>query len=672
MRSRISWSAITSTKTRLSASTAIVLALAFATVLATARDADSAKEFHIQTAPAKKSETPKPKPEQFGVLINDLRACPGYNLINPGRKQTFLYDNDGRVVHTWSSEHTSGAAAYILDNGNLFRPSEVVNRKPGFQGPAASGRFQEFDWDGNLVWEFEYHSEKRLPHHDAIKLPNGNLLAICWERIEEKAAIAAGRAPETVKDSHLQPDCLVEIKPTGKKTGEIVWEWRSWDHLIQGRDKTKTNYGNVSQHPELFDLNYIHGEDDASKAQSKDRQKKGQTRAPRKNPDWMHVNAVAFNAELDQIVLSSPAFHEIWIIDHSTTKEEAKGHTGGRWGKGGDILYRWGNPRAYGNGTSVDQRLFGQHNIQWIAKGLSGEGHLLVFNNGGGRKPVEHSSVDEFVPPTDKDGNYIRPKSAAFGPAKPLWSYTAPEKKDFYSWFISGAQRLPNGNTLINSGAVGIVFEVTPEKETVWRFSNPFKPLTNAPLATGAPPKRFEAIASASRDALGMTPDQRRKLDEIDKDLIAKLDKILAAEQIKSFAEPNPSDATDLVKRPPGEYLAVFDRSTPKVTDEERKELRALQKDFNPKIAKIMTDAQKALIADFKKGPVAAPAGRGGRPGTGNTLFRATRYALNHPAFAGRVLKPGKTLVEIQKELDNPQPNKETNPAKLKTFDASK
>ena len=88
------------------------------------------------------------------------------------------------------------------------------------------------------------------------------LWLICWEMIEEKEAVAAGRRPETVKDSHLQPDCLVEIKPTGKTTGEIVWEWRSWDHLIQDRDKTKPNYGNVSEHPELFDVNYIHGEED--------------------------------------------------------------------------------------------------------------------------------------------------------------------------------------------------------------------------------------------------------------------------------------------------------------------------------------------------------------------------------------------------------------------------
>jgi Arylsulfotransferase (ASST) len=713
MRSRISWSAITSTKMGVTAVTAI--ALTFATVLATAGGAGPATDDANKSDSATKAESPKPKPQEFGVLINDSRAFPGYNLINPGRKQTFLYDNEGRVVHSWTSEHPSGAAAYILDNGHLFRPSEVVNRKPGFQGPAASGRFQEFDWDGNLVWEFEYHSEKRLPHHDAIKLPNGNVLAICWERIEEKEAIAAGRRPETVQGSHLQPDCLVEIKPTGKKTGEIVWEWRSWDHLIQDREKNKPNYGSISQHPELFDLNYIHGEegqvakmmttkdglaklrslgyvgagaaapadtkkdspkkdaskDDASKAQSKDVQKKDQPRAPRKNPDWMHVNAVAYNAELDQIALSSPSFHEIWIIDHSTTREEAKGHTGGRWGKGGDILYRWGNPRAYRNGTSLEQRLFGQHNIQWIPKGLSGEGHLLVFNNGGGRKPVEYSSVDEFVPPTSKDGNYTRPKRGPFGPAQPIWSYTASNKKDFYSWFISGAQRLPNGNTLINAGAVGIVFEVTPESETVWKFANPFKPVTGAPPAAGGPQRRFEAIASAARDSLGVTKDQRKKLDEIDTELIAKLDKVLTAEQIKSFAAPNPNDYADLVKRPQGEYLAVFDRSTPKVTDAQRKELKALQKDFSPKIAKVFTDAQKTLIADFKKGQVAAAAGRGGPPRMGNTLFRATRYALDHPAFAGRTLKPGKTLVELQQELDKPQPKKETSPEKLKTVNTS-
>ncbi len=718
------WSVMTSTRTRVTA--VIAIALTFGTVSATKgaddRAKDVTKKIETKADSGKKGEAPKP--EKFGVLINESRAFPGYNLINPGRKETYLYDNEGRVVHTWKSEHSSGAAAYLLENGHLFRPSEVLNRKTVFKGPAASGRFQEFDWDGNLVWDFEYHSDKRLPHHDAIKLPNGNVLAICWERIDEKEAIAAGRRPETVKDSHFQPDCLVEIKPTGQKSGEIVWEWRSWDHLIQDRDKTKNNFGNVSEHPELFDVNYVHGEEDqvsklmatkdglaklrslgylgsgpaasadlkphspkkdadqkdansdgASKAQSKDAPKKDRKPTVRKEADWMHVNAVAYNAELDQIALSSPHFSEIWIIDHSTTKEEARGHKGGRWGKGGDLLYRWGNPRAYRNGTKLDQRLFYQHNVQWIPKGLSGEGHLLVFNNGSGRKPVEYSSVDEIVPPTDKDGHYIRPKRGPFGPAKPLWSYIAPNKVDFYSWFISGAQRLPNGNTLINAGAVGIVFEVTPESETVWKFANPFKPMPNTQPHAGGQPKRFEALDHGTREWLGMKDDQRKKLDEIDKELIAKLDKIFTAEQIKSLAEPDPSDSDGFGKRPPGEYLAVFNRSTLKVTDAQRKELQALQKEFNPKITKILTDAQKTQVADakvdVKKHQLAAAAGRGAPPKGGNTLFRATRYALNHPAFAGRTLKPGKTLVEIEQEFQK-EKSKAGASDKAKTVAASK
>jgi hypothetical protein len=739
MRSWILWSVITSTRTRVT--TVIVIAVTFAAVLVSTADADPAQEAakKVETTgdSAKKGEAPPPMPEKLGILVNDSRALPGYNLINASGNNTYLFDNEGRVVHSWKSEYPSGLAVYLLENGHLFRPAEAVNRKPGFHGPAAGGRIQEFDWDGNLVWDFEYHSEKRLPHHDAIKLPNGNALLICWEMIDEKEAVAQGRRPETVKDSQLQPDCLVEIKPTGKKTGEIVWEWRSWDHLIQERDKTKPNYGNVAEHPELFDVNYIHGDEnqvsqlmatkdgrdklrslgyvgsapaspndaktgspkneaegvDAEKAankanaaqgQPKDAQKKDQNRRPRKEPDWMHVNAVDYNADLDQIVMSSPNFCEIWIIDHSTTTEEAKGHTGGRWGKGGDILYRWGNPRAYRNGTKLDQRLFSQHNIQWIPKGLSGAGHLLVFNNGSGRTPEDYSSVDEFVPPTDKDGRYTRGKRGPFGPANALWSYSAPNKKDFYSFFISGAQRLPNGNTLINSGATGVVFEVTPEFETVWKFANPFKNIVGGPRPGGGPPKLVQVFSDFTRDSMGMKEEQRRKLDEIDKELIAKLEKALTAEQQKILAEPIEFDFSKFPA--PGEFLSAFKRNKLKLTDAQTKEMQALQKDVDSKLEKVLTEDQKQGIEQAKNrffaggpggpppegrggagpdgkgggrpggppagGPGGPPPGRGGPPRMGNTLFRATRYALDYPAFAGRTMKSGKTLVELQREMD--------------------
>lgn len=663
------------TSTQRSVLTAIAVTLA--TILAVRADTDvppdAAKQADGTSASVKKDSVPSTTNEKFGVLLNEARAFPGYNLINPSGHSIYLYDNEGRVVHSWTSEY-SGVVAYLLENGHLFRNAEATNRNPRFRGPAVGGRLQEFDWDGNLVWDFEYHSDQRLPHHDAIKLPNGNALLICWELIEETEAVARGRRPETIKDSHLQPDCLVEVRPTGPKTGEVVWEWRSWDHLIQDRDRNKPNYGKVPDHPERIDLNYIPREDDpvpqpvpakvdTTKGKDKDAPKKVEKRVPI-NPDWMHVNAVAYNADLDQLALSSPNFSEIWIIDHGTTTEEARGHTGGRWGKGGDLLYRWGNPRAYRNGNRLDQRVFFQHNIQWIPKGLRGEGHLLVFNNGSGRQPDEYSSVDEFEPPIDKAGAYICREHAPFGPDSPLWSYTAPNRPEFFSWFISGAQRLPNGNTLINSGAQGVVFEVTPEKEVVWRFANPFK---NTPPAGNAAPKPFVVLPKDVRDALGVKEEQGKKLDEIDKELNAKLDEVLGAEQKKILNERND---IDLSKVSAGDYLTALKKEKLKLTDAQGKALEAIQTDFNPRIAMILSEEQKRLIEEHKQNLVAARLGTPRK--AGNTLFRATRYALDYPAFAGKTLKPGKTLVEIQEERERAEPNPGATLAKSKTANAAK
>ncbi len=643
-------------------SVCIAFAVTLAAIAAASANADvptdAAKQVDVKVASVKTATAPTTSIEQFGVLMNQSGAFPGYNLINPTGKSTYLYDNDGRVVHSWTSDY-SGVVAYLLDNGHLFRTAEATNRNQRFRGPAIGGRLQEFDWDGNLVWDFEYHSDKRLPHHDAIKLPNGNALVICWEMAEETEAVAQGRRPETVKDSHLQPDCLVEIKPTGPKTGVVVWEWRSWDHLIQDRDRNKPNYGKVADHPERIDLNYIPGEEDAppqpapaktdaAKVTGKDAPKKEEKRPP-VDPDWMHVNAVAYNPTLDQLVLSSPKFSEIWIIDHATTTEEARGHTGGRWGKGGDLLYRWGNPRAYRSGARIDQRLFFQHNIQWIPKGLRGEGHLLVFNNGSGRQPEEYSSVDEIEPPVDQAGRYIRREHAPFGPDSALWSYRAPNKSDFFSWFISGAQRLPNGNTLINSGAQGIVFEVNSDRQVVWKFANPFK---NIPPAGSSAPKPFEVFPKDGRDFLGMKEEQRKKLDEIDKEVNAKLDQVLSAEQKKLLNERND---IDLSKVPAGDYLPVFRNEKLKLTDDQNKALQAIQADFNPRITMILSEDQKRLIQERKKSLAATRSGTPRR--AGNTLFRATRYSLDHPAFEGKTLKPGKSLVEIQEEREHPQPD---------------
>src|SRR6476659_1377027 len=138
------------TPTQSSVSTAIAVTLA--TILAArANDVppDAAKQVDGKSASVKTETAPSTPSEKFGVLVNESRAFPGYNLINPSGKSTYLYDNEGRVVHSWTSEY-AGVVAYLLDNGHLFRTAEATNRNQRFRGPAIGGRLQEFDWDGNL------------------------------------------------------------------------------------------------------------------------------------------------------------------------------------------------------------------------------------------------------------------------------------------------------------------------------------------------------------------------------------------------------------------------------------------------------------------------------------------------------------------------------------------
>ena len=180
-----------------------------------------------------------------------------------------------------------------------------------------------------------------------------------------------------------------------------------------------------------------------------------------------------YNADLDEVLVSLRNFSEIWIIDHSTMTSEAAGHTGGRRARGGDLLYRWGNPRVYRAGTAEDQRFYGQHNAHWISKGLRGAGHLLVYNNGDTRPGVKYSSVEEIVLPVDSSGRYALGPDKKYGPDRAIWSYSAPNPADFYSVNISSVQRLPNGNTLICAGAPGIIFEITPDNKVVWQYNLP-------------------------------------------------------------------------------------------------------------------------------------------------------------------------------------------------------
>src|SRR5207253_884838 len=151
----------------------------------------------------------------------------------------------------------------------------------------------------------------------------------------------------------------------------------------------------------------------------------------------------------------------------------------------------------------------------------------LVFNNGNGRPGGNSSSVDELILPIDAEGRYYHKPGAGYGPEGPVWSYSAPKKSDFYSFFISGAQRLANGNTLICSGANGIVFEVTPEKETVWKYTNPVKGGIPSPGGFGAPPPPGQLMSAVTQDILGLSAEQKSRLAELQTDVSGKLDRLL-------------------------------------------------------------------------------------------------------------------------------------------------
>ena len=431
-------------------------------------------------------------------------AFPGYTLFAPLRSTTtYLVDMEGEPVHTWPSEF-KGNAVYLLDDGSILRSTSVKD-PPVFEGGGQSGRLERTSWDGELLWEYVYATEDHLQHHDLEPLTNGNVLFLAWERKTRDEALAAGRDADLVEWDTFWPDKIVEVRPIPPDGGEVVWEWHAWDHLVQNRDPAKPHYGEPAEHPHRIDVNgdrrpeedqptpeeeqaeiamleelgYAGDGDEedapeeAAPEESQEEESEEDARRRRRTADWMHGNAVAHHPELDLIAISVRRFHEIWVIDHSTTTEEARGSQGGLYGKGGDLLYRWGNPAAYGMGTWEDRMLFGQHNVQWIPAGYLGAGNFIVYNNGHERDDRPWSSLDEWRMPLDERGRIVREEGKPFGPAEPLWTYLGDPPENFFSSFISGVQRLPNGNTLACVGQSGTFVEVTPDGEVVWEFENP-------------------------------------------------------------------------------------------------------------------------------------------------------------------------------------------------------
>ena len=360
---------------------------------------------------------------------------------------TKLRDTSGVLVHQWNHTNTykTGYSTYMLPGGNIIR-NVIYAGGNSFVGGPICGEVQTVDWNGNILWDFVYSTPNYVTHHDICPMPNGNVLMIAYERKTPAEVAAAGC---TSFSAEMWPDKIVEVQPVGTNGGNIVWEWHAWDHLVQNTNAAAANYQtSILNHPELLDINW-------------DTQQ-----------DWMHMNGISYNPILDQIAVSCHNLSEMLIIDHSTTTAEAASHSGGNSGKGGDLLYRWGNPTVYDINNGV-QILNVVHDAHWIPEGVPNAGNLVGFDNNGISATI--SSVDQIITPIN-GYNYYLTSGQDYAPL----SYSFRLACNGHTSSMGSSQQLPNGNQLVCMALTGLIYETDPAGNTIWSFTS-----------TGSVPKAY-------------------------------------------------------------------------------------------------------------------------------------------------------------------------------------
>jgi len=391
--------------------------------------------------------------QTMGVdIYNRDATADGYIFFSPNDyTDAYLIDNCGFLVNSWDRNHRPGLSGHMTESGLMLRTGKVSN--PQYFQASTGGNLELVDWDNNTVWSSDFNEFEYIQHHDAVLMPNGNVIYIGWERISEEQQIAYGRPPSDVSKPSLWGEFIQEVKPIGNSDYEVVWEWHLQDHFVQDYNPSLSTYGSVKDELGKVDINYLGPaffDDD----------------------DWWHCNALDYNPALDQILVNSRSNGEMWIIDHSTTTQEAAGTTGGNSNKGGELLYRWGNPQAYDRGFKSDLRMYGSHGHYWIPEGLPNAGKIMYFNNGDER-PEGYYSTIETIDPVFENGQYQLDNNNRYLPSEPEVVYVAPDPFDFRSTYLSNANQLSNGNVFINEGGTGRLFEVDSNKNIVWQYFSP-------------------------------------------------------------------------------------------------------------------------------------------------------------------------------------------------------
>ena len=396
------------------------------------------------------------------------KCCQGYTLLSvephralPGQT-TPLIDMTGNVVHEWP---IFGMPSKMLPGGSLLagklgrRETQPSSGETAVEGqrrapPSPTIAVVQIGWDGEEEWSFRNWEQTESgimiarQHHDYQREGNPvGYYAPGQDFVEHgKTLILANQNKHVpdISEIELIDDVIYEADWDGNLTG---FEWHAADHFSE--------YGFDTSAREAIQQGR-RGRPDGG------RPERGRARAF----DWLHLNSISLlgkNAWHDErgdrrfhpenIIISSRAANVVAIISRAT----------------GNIVWKVGPDFSKGTREQKLGQFVGQHHSHMIPQGLPGEGNILVFDNGGTsgyggatgypRYERDYSRVIEFNPLT----------------LTIVWEYVA---ENFFSHFISSAQRLPNGNTLITEGAKGHIFEVTSNKETVWEFVSPYRGTT--------------------------------------------------------------------------------------------------------------------------------------------------------------------------------------------------
>ncbi len=405
-----------------------------------------------------------------GFLL--LHETSNYNDVQIGR-HTYLLNQAGQIVQGWFNPRLSSAfsKAKLLENGLLWRTvtdSDWLHRENYPLG--AHGIIELVDFNGNVLWSYKLDKlGSYVMHHDFEPLPNGNILITAYTAFSHEEAAELGFDTSLVDSDIVWFDSIIELSPDfGSQSAELVWQWNSWEHIVQDKRSQTPSYGKVAKKTDRIDINAI----DLKKV-------------PYNSGEVHQINSISYHPGLDVILASSATTGEIWVIDHSTTIKQAASDEGGNYGKGGRLLYRWGNPQMIGQ-SDQPRKLFWQTDAKWVNPDLTDNLDVLIYNTGLQRDYFGQYKQDQpmlglgeaytdlleiTLPPltTETDPPYYTTDTEP----ETKWTWNSDASEDFYSPFGGGVNRLPNGNTIFVEAHLKHIIEVTPDGKRVLDFLIP-------------------------------------------------------------------------------------------------------------------------------------------------------------------------------------------------------